>query len=277
MNLSILDMSHSFHLCWQFLQTFHCHLSKSIFSSFSSCIFGWSIPLHKGVNAVVETRGLTGLCFLSSLHTLPSSASSSHSDASAPIQCSATTVFLTHCESKWSAVFWTDPQVPRQALPPPPKGIVPPLKVNTVAVLNRPSFVLLSRIKCCAAPAAIREAFIIFLSVPASFFGRFRHVYGCPCQPAFLPCLHHWVTHSQSVWAHETEERKECFGRVVDMSDGIIGSCGNKGRGGVTGSVIRRVFEVPDTGTLARTWEVRGTVVVQDHVPSRFKKEGSVC
>lgn len=61
------------------------------------------------------------------------------------------------------------------------------------------------------------------------------------------------------------------------MSDGVIGSCGNKGRGGVTGSVIRRVFEVPDTGTLARTWEVRGTVVVQDHVPSRFKKEGSVC
>lgn len=78
--------------------------------------------------------------------------------------------------------------------PAPPKGIVPPLKVNTVAVLNRPSFVLLSRIKCCAAPAAIREAFIIFLSVPASFLGRFRHVYGCPCQPAFLPCLHQWAT-----------------------------------------------------------------------------------
>lgn len=35
------------------------------------------------------------------------------------------------------------------------------------------------------------------------------------------------------------------------MSDGVIGSCGKRGRGGVTGSVIMRVLEVPDTGAAA--------------------------
>lgn len=36
------------------------------------------------------------------------------------------------------------------------------------------------------------------------------------------------------------------------MSDGVIGSCGNEGRGGVEVDIFRRVLEGPDTGSVAR-------------------------
>ncbi len=36
------------------------------------------------------------------------------------------------------------------------------------------------------------------------------------------------------------------------MSDNVIGSCGNEGRGGVEGNIFKRVLEVPDIGSIAR-------------------------
>lgn len=39
------------------------------------------------------------------------------------------------------------------------------------------------------------------------------------------------------------KERKVFF-RVLDMSDGVIGSCGNEGRGGAEGDIFRRDLEV---------------------------------
>lgn len=54
------------------------------------------------------------------------------------------------------------------------------------------------------------------------------------------------------------KERKECFGRVLDMSDRVIGSCGNEGRGwgvGMGGNIFRRFLKVPDTGSVARYYE----------------------
>ena len=52
-------------------------------------------------------------------------------------------------------------------------------------------------------PCFVRLLFF-FLSVPASCFGRFRSMYGCPCQPAFLPSPHQCGTYSRAVL---TEER----------------------------------------------------------------------
>lgn len=52
-----------------------------------------------------------------------------------------------------------------QSLPPPLKGIVPPLKVNKAGALSGPSFVFPPQIKCCAAPAAAQEAFLLFFSL----------------------------------------------------------------------------------------------------------------
>lgn len=47
------------------------------------------------------------------------------------------------------------------------------------------------------------------------------------------------------------------------MSDGVIGSCGNEGRGGgVKGDISRRVLEV-------ESWEGRGKGRGPYHVPSR--------
>lgn len=146
------------------------------------------------------------------LNSFPSSASS-HSNPPIQIERSATTVFLNSLwiQMKCRFFFSERPSSATSVLAPSSQRHCSLWKVNTVRVFYRPSFVLPSQIKCCTAPVVDREAFVIFLSVPASRRGRFRSVYGCPCQPAFLPSSHQCRTYGEAIWNCEIEKRKESF------------------------------------------------------------------
>lgn len=58
------------------------------------------------------------------------------------------------------------------------------------------------------------------------------------------------------------------------MSDGVIGSCGNEGRGGVEGNTFRGRSGSARHGQCCKeSWEGRSKGRAPDHVLSRWEKE----
>lgn len=100
-----------------------------------------------------------------------------------------------------------------------------PLESKHSGVFNRPSFVLLSQIKCCSAPAVISK--FVFCLCQHLALADLGVCMDAPVSQLSSPLL---ATEGRTV---DVWRLKSVVRRVLDVSTSVIGSSGNEGKGGV--------------------------------------------
>lgn len=146
------------------------------------------------------------------------------------------------------------------------------MKVNTVGVFNRPSFVLPSQIKCCTALAAFRESFVLFFFWPCQ---RLASADLGVCMDAPVSQLSSpLVTGDRCTvellwyWRKKKKEKKECFfGGFWTCQTVLLGVVGMREKMW-GGGIFRRMLEVAALhGVMGRKGARAGLLISEQDCP----------